>query len=665
MKGVQACPCAAGMAAEASATRSRAAYRAVYLAAPLKFNTSLHAFGRPQLPRLFVDTYKADPHAKEKRKWRIHKEAGRGRFSGFSAELEGDRKALEGWPDPRHLGASELVHVAARAQADGLTHQAWWHEVAERAHVSRDVLSVADVATILDALVTADLRHSLLLKSLIREIVDDADKLSLTEAAVVANAFSHFQCFSKDLMVALEAQVIMLLTGADPPYVRGGQGQTLDPGRLAVLARAFVGLGYRSERLFAAFGKVAVDLVDELSFPVVAALVTSFAKGGYSLQADPAFWATVAHKAEGCRLAAGCQVLSATANLGIAEGPLRQALVAEITRGLQAEPAGSQVPSPPIMQPRPFAGLDAPRNFFAMLDPKAMPRQLAAEDPAGAPDSMPEDSDAQFSAAPFGRWPEEVGEDGAMLAEAAGAVPGGEAKRPTIRPRWYNPVSRRPLLPSAPKYCPFDANLNFERNRRGAVLGDAMEGLCEFWRRGGARAAPADDEFALLAAALPVLTGSLQGLSPSQLAATAHAYARTPRDQNSHALLEGLAREAMRRLATLQVGDLRRLNAALELAGLEDPLMEKAKRRRFPAALRKELKEQRDAARAAAKAPGPTPVGPASVGAAGAAPETSPVTPAAASADPQAKPPKLDSKDGGEAKQASGSGPNGSDKRAD
>jgi hypothetical protein len=74
--------------------------------------------------------------------------------------------------------------VAARAQAENVQAPEFWHGIAERMRTVRDILSAGDIAVLLDALVSADLRHTDLMTLLAREILDDADKLSIVEASM-------------------------------------------------------------------------------------------------------------------------------------------------------------------------------------------------------------------------------------------------------------------------------------------------------------------------------------------------------------------------------------------------------------------------------------------------------------------------------------------------
>lgn len=153
-----------------------------------------------------------------------------------------------GWPEPSLLGARALVETAARAQVAKLEEYEFWHQVAERAVKLRDVVSVGDLAAILDALLTANHRHLLLMKTLAREIIDDVDKLSFMEAAVVANAYSHFKCVSPGLLSALCQHTSRLLKGEAYPSARRNEHFGLehaDAQSIAVLCKALASLKHK------------------------------------------------------------------------------------------------------------------------------------------------------------------------------------------------------------------------------------------------------------------------------------------------------------------------------------------------------------------------------------------------------------------------------------
>eukprot|EP00434_Breviolum_minutum_P020744 symbB.v1.2.018297.t1/scaffold1381.1/size245675/14 len=241
------------------------AYRAVYLASPLKFCTTLHAFTRV-VPKYYINPWEKDPWAWQHHKFRRSRERKRGQFgawfyvqgaaSGLSAgSAAGGRSAVPAgsipteWPEPGLLGIRALVDVAQKAQVERLEDFHFWEQVAERTVKLRDVMDVGDLAVILDALLTANHRHTHLMKTLSRELIDDADKLSLVEAAVILNAFAHFNCESRGLLDAFAQHITRLLTGQrytviDDPERYGSAAA--DPQTLAVLCKAFATLKYQA-----------------------------------------------------------------------------------------------------------------------------------------------------------------------------------------------------------------------------------------------------------------------------------------------------------------------------------------------------------------------------------------------------------------------------------
>jgi len=160
---------------------------------------------------------------------------------------------------------------------------------------------------------------------------------------------------------------------------------------------------------------------------------------------------------------------------------------------------------------------------------------------------------------------------------------------------WYNNLARSPTLPRFPGYVDFDPSDNFNRNRRGALLAEAMEGLQLLWRGGGSPPPPVEVELAL--AASPVLRASLQGLTAGQLAASAEVFAacgvHSPANADAcRETMRDIAREAIRKLSTFGHEDLRTLRAAALHLDVLDPYLERARRRRFPKALRNALRSE-------------------------------------------------------------------------
>jgi len=178
---------------------------------------------------------------------------------------------------------------------------------------------------------------------------------------------------------------------------------------------------------------------------------------------------------------------------------------------------------------------------------------------------------------------------------------------PERAPRLFNAVARQPWLPEVSDFRGFDATTNLNRNRRGFRVGEALEGLHHYWamdeklpvslansnveHRSGT-------EIDLLLAASPVLRSALEGLNAEQLTCAAELYARLD-DDVADDTVEDLVQESVRKLATFSSPQLRRLwIAAATCEKLSDPYLEKARRRRFPKELRRELRHQENAGKA-------------------------------------------------------------------
>ncbi|CAE8614134.1 unnamed protein product, partial [Polarella glacialis] len=246
----------------------REACRAVYLASPLKFSTTLHAFGARAFPRYFIDPWEKDPWAWQRHKWHRSRQRQRGRWCYIGGPMSGVK--TPGWPDPKLLGGRALVETAARAQSAKLEDFEFWHQVAERAVSLRDVMNVGDLAVVLHALLTANHRHPLLMKTLSRELIDDVDKLSLNEAAVVANAYAHFNCVSEPLLNSLSQHVTRLLRGQD--YIDGHpvfEAEIIEPQSLAVLCKALAKLKHKDTVMLQAVNSALVHGIESANFASV------------------------------------------------------------------------------------------------------------------------------------------------------------------------------------------------------------------------------------------------------------------------------------------------------------------------------------------------------------------------------------------------------------
>ncbi|CAJ1416828.1 unnamed protein product [Effrenium voratum] len=327
----------------------RAAFRAVYLASPLKFCTTLHAFA-PVLPRYFINAWEKDPWKWQHHKYRRSRERNRGKWFYGSGPLGGVQ--LPGWPEPGLLGARGLVEVAQKGQVERLEDQTFWHQVAERAVTLRDVMAVGDLAVILDTLLTANHRHTHLMKTLSRELIDDVDKLSLVEAAVILNAYAHFNCESRLMLKSFAEHIARLLQ--ERPYTtvdadeRFGS-EAAHPQTLAVLCKAFASLKYQDSEMLRAVNEALVDRIQDANFNSVADILAAFAELEAPFEAPVEFWVTLANKVGGTPMRFLSPTLRALDRLQVSEPGLSEALGNEVLARLQ-EVAVPQVPpaAPPL-----------------------------------------------------------------------------------------------------------------------------------------------------------------------------------------------------------------------------------------------------------------------------------------------------------------------------
>ncbi|CAK0875453.1 unnamed protein product [Prorocentrum cordatum] len=602
--------------------RGRAAYRAIYLSSTTKFCTTLHAFGAQVAPRYHIAPWQKDPWAVQKHKWRVAKARRQGRWALAPSPLAGVRSP--DWPDPALLGEAELAQVAARAQAEKLQDFEFWQQLAEKTFKLRDVMSAGDLATILDALLTADHRHLLLMKTLARELVDDADKLQMVEVAAVANAYARFSCLSEPLVEALSARATELmqahLRDPDPEF---------DPQSVAVLARPRGGGGGGQ-------GAGGPSQVDAFTFAALSELIVCFAAQGRALTPAPGFWEAAAAKAPGSRMASLCPALRALPVQQAPSSALRDALVAEILAGLQdvplapaAEPLGAALGlwgAPAGAAPR------APAFAHEPPPPQLMPdvarRGQGRSQPP--PPAIAAGGGGRHAVEDWGEVAviEEPLEPPATIVEATASAAeqpaAGPRRREALRrARWYRAANRGPARAARPEYAAFDPSEALARGRRGGLVADAVAGLGGLWRQDGgaprappapgggtAGRSPAELELELVAAAAPVLRSSSQGLSAEQLVDCCEVYAQLAEREapgggvGAHAeVVRDLLQEAVRKLSNFSPDGLRRLHAAALQAGSLDPYLDWARQRRFPKALRQELRAGGGAPAAAAAPP--------------------------------------------------------------
>jgi len=606
-------------------SRSREAYRAVYLASPLKFCTSLHAFTRIR-PRFHIGPWQKDPHAWHKHQWRSAKRRKKGSFYYPEGPLVPLPEAS--LPDPGLVGADALAQLAATAQEQGVQTQPFWHKVAERTRQLRDIMSVSQLATVLDALLTAEHRHTDLMKTLARELIDDIDKLSLTEVAVVANAYAHFNCVSKGLLTAVTKQIVQLLEGQDLTAV--------EPRSLAVLVRALARLDCNDEAALSAINSATVMCADRLSFAELSEILAAFCDLDRKFVADTKFWEAAAAKVPGSRMASLCPALRAASRIRGPATTLCDALVTAATGELRlshslqvpsegtrsslgllssSSEGGSRLPAfvPPLIPEQLLTSTPSPAGTGGGVGGNSFRQDVEAD-----PNSLAEEMRSPANA--IVDWDHEVIEEEDQQSSQAGA---GQ------KIRLYNPVSRRLFSSDAGAgYAPFDPSKTLARNRRGVLVSDAVDALHELIQQGwklpevqqgkSGSSAPQGSgntgdgnatstnssfhrpniEAEFLELAAPVLCSSLQGLSPVQLARCAEVYATnhmngaaTPGATDA-SVVHDIVKESVRRLSNFSVDDLRRLHAAAQSTGVQDGCFERARYRRFPKALRNELRDQ-------------------------------------------------------------------------
>mmetsp|Transcript_115306 Transcript_115306/g.182112 ORF Transcript_115306/g.182112 Transcript_115306/m.182112 type:complete len:629 (+) Transcript_115306:149-2035(+) len=594
-----------------TSSRGRDAYRAVYLAAPLKFSTTLHAFAR-KIPRHFIKPWEKDPQAAERHKWHNARMRKRGKWATVKGPLV--PLAAEGFPEPALVGAGGLPALALRAQSENVQSADFWHQLAERTRSVRDLLSVADIADILDSLVSADARHTDLMTLLVRELLDDIEKMTIMEAAAVANAYAHFNCWSEPLFAALSSHVSLLL----PLTIKHeGTLRTTEFRNLAVLLKAFSQLDYRCTELLRIVAPSLGQISENVEFTDAAQLLGAFASLAESSEIESipdSFWETIASKVPGSRMATLCPALASLRRLQISLPALREALTESIVQGLQAEsppshlygidPSFSLLSSSPLRLPS-FAPAPVPRQ---LIDPEAILPVVAKEDDSVSQMSLEnkevvlEDWDGKAMVPPrdeFGIFAGEIQTE-------------EETAAPLPKSRWYNPSSRNPFgVASGRGFSAFNTSSIVGRNRRGALLGEALHGLCGLWLQDMKKSlGPATNvlslevatsfsvtatEISLCEMAGPLLQTALQGVVAQHLASCAEVYAILfviTRSSLHAEMVSDIVRESTRKLSNFSASDIRRVYDAAIATGLDDPYLERARFRRFPKTLRNALRDE-------------------------------------------------------------------------
>jgi len=512
----------------------------------------------------------------------------------------------EGWPEPSLLGSRALVDVASRAQRERLQDYDFWQGVAERAIQLRDVMDVSDLAVVLDTLLTANHRHTHLMKTVSREVIDDVDKLSLVETAVIANAYAQFSCVSKPLLSSLSQHARRLLEGQTYTTVDNSDRYGLHTGdlkTLAVLCKAFAKVQHKDPELLKAVNTAMVETVQDADFNSISELVSVFADLGEPFEAPEQFWSAVVAKVPGSRMTFLCPLLRAASKLGVEHLNLYEALGSEILKGLTSAPSTE-----------PLEAKRVEKRFPAFANPSLMPAEMLA--PIAPTLTVPPAVSPQASSALLEESTEDVVEfdqaftafQGAQPVDDVEVIDDQEQSFTSRRRRWYNAVSRRldgmadSAAPKVPYYVNFSADENYARNLRGARVAEAIEGFDALEQVSKSSSSTssgpgsAKDEGQpiglsldqeLLNLAGPVLCAAMQGLSTSQLATCAEIFA----SKGHKAVVSTILRESVRRLSNFSIADLRKLHAASQSAGISDPYLERARYRRFPKALRKELRD--------------------------------------------------------------------------
>lgn len=462
-------------------------------------------------------------------------------------------------------------------------------------------MSVGDLTAVLDALVSGECRHTDLLRTLTRELVDDVDKLSLVEVAVVANAYAHFKVFSEPLMAALSQQASALLDTR----------QDADPRSVVVLAKALMSLEYRHEVL-GAIRTAVIEDVEHLTFADLAEVLAVFAddKWGASppsgterslFSAGEDFWKTAAMKVKGSRMASLSRALNALGKLCVSDRTLREALIVEITQGLRevpdsllvdagALPIASQEPMPP------FAPMSVPLEMRSLHERKAAQSSASSK-------QLPTPISQVGDEVEIVEWDDSHFLPGKLLSD--GPVDESEKRQEAPKSRWYNSVSRRSFRMSAKGYADFSADESFSRNRRGSVVAEAISGLNDIWMQEAVEQGGDDGdtwpfcemeveeaEIALVDAAESVLRGAVHGIPPAHLIACAEVYHFSGKHGGVRsATLQRLVQECVRRLSNFSSDELLRLYKVTRADGVHDPFFERARWRHFPKLLRRQMRD--------------------------------------------------------------------------
>eukprot|EP00403_Amphidinium_massartii_P046606 CAMPEP_0178465910 /NCGR_PEP_ID=MMETSP0689_2-20121128/51617_1 /TAXON_ID=160604 /ORGANISM="Amphidinium massartii, Strain CS-259" /LENGTH=649 /DNA_ID=CAMNT_0020092889 /DNA_START=39 /DNA_END=1986 /DNA_ORIENTATION=- len=533
--------------------RSRDVYRAVYMAAPLKFCTSLSPYDKV-VPQYFIGPWQKDAHAFHRWKWRKMIERKRGPFTYTEGPLEGWRG--KDYPDPGLIGATDLAAVAMQASHSGMEDPSFWHRVAERCRVLRDVMSAGDLVDIIDALVNVNYRHVDLMRLLARELKDDVDKLDLREAAVAANAYAHFRCHSDELLSVLSGHIAHQLR-----YAMSSESQmdSIDLQAIGIVAKAFMTLSYGNEEVFLALQDAAVLQSASMKLTDIVRILEFFSTMKQPFSAPQEWWDDLSAKVASSSVDLLGRTLKAMAAHNAASPILRQAIVSEVSAVLEeglasleleqgmglprsssevnnlALLSGASSSGGPLLPA--FAKPPVPRQLQAMPHSHLAAQRLMEE----APSSSAATEFAGFEVSDAGPAmgglravaTDEV-EAAFQLEEQGQESPVFEERELLLKEaepsaRWYNGSTRRPfgvIGNKRPKgFGAYSPDIISKRNRRGAQVVVVLDALSDLWQLDG-REVPDRSEVELVQAAAPVIAATAPGLTAQQLASSAEVLAK-------------------------------------------------------------------------------------------------------------------------------------------
>ncbi|CAE7445545.1 unnamed protein product [Symbiodinium natans] len=433
-------------------------------------SSSSQGQGARVVPRYYINAWEKNPYKWQHHKYHRVRQRHRGKWCYIGGPLSGVQ--LPGWPEPSLLPPRALVDTAQRAQVERLEDKVFWQQVAERTVQLRDIMDVGDLAVILDTLLTANHRHTHLMKTISRELIEDVDKLSLVEAAVILNAYAHFNCVSELMLEAFAKHVTRLLR--EQPYTtvedtdRYGS-MAADPQTLAVLCKAFASLHFKDSEMLKAVNSVLLERIEESAFGSVAEVLTAFAELNEPFEAPIEFWMALRDKVPGSQMRFLCPTMRAAQHLAVAEPALYEALGQEVVTSLQG------------LRPDTLPVEDTVSTMPAFAEPQLVSRLLytgeehheEAVPSADGPEEPREEVDDSFQVVA-------VSQDQAVVDDVIEEEEGDGPAVPRKRRWWYNAVTRKMDSasggPEVPYFAPWNPDERFRRNQRGARVAQALEG---------------------------------------------------------------------------------------------------------------------------------------------------------------------------------------------